>query len=139
MSTGDKRAMNLRDLQELAEELLAKARELPAGSEREEALREIAGYRARLDAISAKVGPGTRQKNSRLPPHRSHMRRAALKLRKEKAPCRRAVSAPMGFRSGLGRQGPIRKAPHVHALIVAAILPWNQPVRGRHPYSRGNY
>ena len=56
MSTGDKRAMNLRDLQELAEELLAKARELPAGSEREEALREIAGYRARLDAISAKVG-----------------------------------------------------------------------------------
>jgi hypothetical protein len=46
---------DLRDLQELAEKLLAKARELPAGSEREEALREIASYRARLDAISAKM------------------------------------------------------------------------------------
>jgi hypothetical protein len=45
---------DLRDLQELAEKLLAKARELPP-AQREAALREIASYRARLDALSAKV------------------------------------------------------------------------------------
>ncbi|MCP3459773.1 hypothetical protein [Bradyrhizobium sp. CCGUVB23] len=46
---------DLRDLLELAEQLLAKVRKLPPGSEREEALREIASYLDTLAAISAKV------------------------------------------------------------------------------------
>ena len=48
---------DLRDLLELAEQLLAKVRKLPPGSGREEALREIASYLDRLAAISAKVKP----------------------------------------------------------------------------------
>jgi hypothetical protein len=46
---------DLRELLELAEQLLGKVRQLPPGSERDKALGEIATYLGRLAAISAKV------------------------------------------------------------------------------------
>ncbi len=51
---GETRAARLQELEEMAAGLLATARKLPPGQDRQEFLQEIAEIRAQIDALKAK-------------------------------------------------------------------------------------